>query len=150
LGPGHWSFFRRFGAYGLMMQTANLTQWQLHGEGFAVMNITALINGDVWTMDSSTPKCQGVLIKDNRIAFIGDNQTVLAESKKHAKPEVIDLKGKSMLPGFIDAHLQIVWQARTLLQIDCFRQRSIPEIIALLKKQRVEATDGQEPAAVLP
>jgi predicted amidohydrolase YtcJ len=104
------------------------------------MNITAFINGDIWTMDSSTPRYQGVLIKDNKILYIGDSQTVLAEGKKHAKPEVIDLKGKTLLPGFIDAHLHMAWQARTLLQIDCFQQKSIPEIVALLKKERINST----------
>lgn len=60
------------------------------------------INGEVITSDRQNSIVESVAIKDNRIIGVGSN----LEMNKFIgeKTEVIDLAGKSLLPGFIDAH----------------------------------------------
>lgn len=63
---------------------------------------TMYLNGDIITMDGDQPKyAETVVEQDGKIAFVGtldDAQTAFAGADQ------IDLQGKTMLPGFIDAH----------------------------------------------
>ena len=58
--------------------------------------------GDLLTMKGESPQYMECLVTENdRIIFSG----LLSEaSKRHPKAKPIDLKGKTLLPGFIDAH----------------------------------------------
>ncbi len=60
-------------------------------------------NGDILTMEGDEPQyVEAVVVKDGKIAFAGAS----AEAMKAAGPghKMINLQGKTLLPGFIDAH----------------------------------------------
>lgn len=61
-----------------------------------------LRNGTVLTMDEAVPVAQAVLVQDGLIVAVGSDE----ETSDLASPgvEVIDLQGKTLLPGFIDSH----------------------------------------------
>src|SRR5262245_53312586 len=63
---------------------------------------TVLINGTVITVDRSFRIAQAVAISGERIVAVGTE----AEVKTLVGPQitVIDLRGKTLLPGFIDTH----------------------------------------------
>jgi len=60
------------------------------------------LNGSVITVDSRDRICQGVAVGENKILAVGTTK----EMKALAGPDtqIIDLKGRSLVPGFIDAH----------------------------------------------
>jgi len=60
------------------------------------------LNGTVITVDSQDRVCQGAAIGGNKIMAVGTTK----EMKALAGPEtqIFDLKGRSLAPGFIDAH----------------------------------------------
>jgi predicted amidohydrolase YtcJ len=60
------------------------------------------INGSVVTMDADDRICEAAAISGNRIVRIGSLQAV--ETLIGPETHVVDLKGRSLLPGFIDAH----------------------------------------------
>jgi predicted amidohydrolase YtcJ len=60
-----------------------------------------LINGTVYTVDSAFSKTEAVAVKDGKIVATGT--TAQLQQEFNAK-EVIDLQGKFLYPGFIDAH----------------------------------------------
>jgi len=62
----------------------------------------ALVNGSIWTLNSSQPWAEAVAVGGEKIMRVGST----AEIKKMAgeKTEVVDLKGRLVLPGFIDSH----------------------------------------------
>lgn len=62
-------------------------------------------NGIIVTVDRCATKAQAVLIEDAHILAVGQNEEVAALAATDA--EKIDLGGKTMLPGFIDAHSHI-------------------------------------------
>ena len=53
-------------------------------------------------MDDKNPKAEAIAIKDGKIAAIGSEEKVLASISKDDK--VISLRGKTMIPGFVDGH----------------------------------------------
>ncbi len=59
-------------------------------------------NGAVYTMDASAPKAEAVTVTGKEISYVGDNKGADAYVGQNTK--VIDLKGKMLLPGFVDAH----------------------------------------------
>ena len=59
-------------------------------------------NGKIVTVDDKFSIVEAVAIRDGRFLKVGTNQAVLA--LKGPATEVIDLKGRSVVPGFIDPH----------------------------------------------
>src|SRR6185312_3515085 len=61
-----------------------------------------LKNGNIYTANDARPTAEAVAIKGERILFVGSNR----EAQKYVdrKTRVIDLGGKTMLPGMTDAH----------------------------------------------
>lgn len=62
----------------------------------------AFINGKVLTVNKNNDKAEAVGIIGNKIAFVGNTSDLNAHINE--KTKVIDLKGRSLLPGFIDSH----------------------------------------------
>ena len=62
-------------------------------------------NGSILTMEKETSNVNAILIEDGKIKKVGDKKEILKESQKNV--EVIDLKGKCLMPAFIDAHSHI-------------------------------------------
>jgi predicted amidohydrolase YtcJ len=63
-------------------------------------------NGRIITVDDDNPKATAVAIKDGKIIYVGDvrgSKPLIAESTRQ-----IDLQGRTMVPGFVDAHGHVV------------------------------------------
>jgi len=59
-------------------------------------------NGSIYTVDKDQTWAQAIVIKNDKIVFIGTNKE--AEPYIGTDSIVVDLKGKMVLPGFVDAH----------------------------------------------
>ncbi len=86
---------------------------------------TIFYNAVVQTMDENNSVYEAVGIKDNKIAFLGNNHKVL-EMQAEKK---IDLKGKLLLPGFIDTHLHILHYALAESMVKLVDCESLEEVI---------------------
>jgi predicted amidohydrolase YtcJ len=62
----------------------------------------AFLNGTVITMDDDLPVAEAVLIRDGLIIAVGSDDEISILAGDEA--DVIDLHGRTLLPGFIDAH----------------------------------------------
>lgn len=62
---------------------------------------TLFVNGTVYTVDSAFSKTEAVAVKDGKIIATG---TTAELQQQFAAKETVDLQGKFMYPGFIDAH----------------------------------------------
>lgn len=92
--------------------------------------------GTIITMDGKRPQMvQAVVARDGRIVFAGTE----AKARKIAgtRFEDHDLQGKTMLPGFIDAHshFSMLMQVNTGIDLDAGAQppASIPELVQLIR-----------------
>jgi len=59
-------------------------------------------NGEIITMSDTQPSVEAVAVKDGRILVVGTKKDVL--KYKGNATRLIDLEGRTMLPGFVDAH----------------------------------------------
>jgi predicted amidohydrolase YtcJ len=62
----------------------------------------AFVNGTVLTMDSDNRQAEAVLLEGARIVAVGSSEEILAQSSDDTV--IHDLAGKTLIPGFIDAH----------------------------------------------
>lgn len=96
-------------------------------------NECIFINGRIFTSNPEQPYATAMVVRDGRIAWIGDHADVQANDR-----EYIDLQGRRVLPGFIDAHLHPLYLADAAKQIACTPPiiNSIEELQNEIRKQR--------------
>ena len=61
-----------------------------------------VVNARVLTMDSAVPSADAFAIIGTRIAAAGDSAVLLAQRTRET--EILDLGGRTVVPGFVDAH----------------------------------------------
>lgn len=98
-------------------------------------------NGNIITVDAAFSIAEAVAIKDGKILAVGANRT--CECYKGPETEMIDLEGKTMLPGIIDAHghvgMEIKFANWANLKSPDYYVRSVTtvdEIVETLKKHK--------------
>lgn len=99
----------------------------------------AFINGTVITVNERDDIVEAVGVKGNRIVFVGNNQELL--SLIDDKTKTIDLKGRSLIPGFIDCHYHPILngffgstEAAAIIDTSFDNCPSIEDILNLVKK----------------
>jgi hypothetical protein len=60
------------------------------------------VNGTVITVNDEQPTAAAVAVKDGRILAVGDRRTI--EALQGRATQIVDLQGKTLVPGFIDPH----------------------------------------------
>lgn len=104
--------FRKFAASLALLGTGSvLLSCSGGGSGNNVMAVaprssgfveTALINGNVYTVNPNQPRAEAVLIRDGQIEMVGTTTDIRAAAASGAVE--IDLQGRLLLPGFHDVH----------------------------------------------
>lgn len=81
-------------------------------------------------MDAALPSAEAIALNGDRIAAIGSNTAV----SRLVGPETrsIDLKGATMLPGFIDCHIHLVEYGLSLRNLNLRATQSIEELKELV------------------
>lgn len=91
-----------------------------------------LHNGVVFTVDEKDSLCEAVAVKGNKIVCIGSNE--FTKQWIDDETRVIDLKGRALLPGFIDSHLHLGMQGQNEeIILDC-NSDDIPTIDGIMEK----------------
>jgi len=75
-----------------------------------------LKNASVLTMDAGQPSAELVAISGDKILMVGDNEAL--DSVAGANTRIIDCQGRTLVPGFNDAHLHLFSLIRKLLSIE--------------------------------
>lgn len=72
---------------------------------------TILINGKILTVDRQFSTREAIAVRDGKIAAVGTT----AEIRKQAGPQtrVIDLQGRTVVPGLIDSHIHAIRAGQT-------------------------------------
>jgi predicted amidohydrolase YtcJ len=97
--------------------------------------------GDILTMRGTSPEyVESLAVKDGKILFVGSRTEAQKLAGQDAK--LIDLGGKTLLPGFIDTHGHFVYFGKNLVDANLFNCADIPELIARMKKQVDQTPQG--------
>jgi len=77
-------------------------------------------------------------VKDGLIQFVGTSE----EAKKLESKERLDLKGKTMLPGMVDAHMHLYAYCQNQTFVDLQKASSIKELIDLMTEKKETTPNG--------
>src|SRR5579864_2304444 len=73
---------------------------------------TLLIHGHIYTGNVKAPWAQAIAITGTRIDAVGSDQEILA--RRQPKTQVIDLQGRTVIPGISDSHTHMLFGAMAL------------------------------------
>lgn len=96
--------------------------------------------GPIHTGVEAKPTVQAVLVRDDKILFVGDLATAKAKAAKDAKD--IDLKGAAAYPGFVDAHAHLSGIGLRELTLNLDQTKSLAELVATVKAYAAAHPEG--------
>lgn len=98
--------------------------------------------GPIHTGVAATPSAEAVLIRDDRIAFVGDLAAAKAKAKAAKDARDIDLKGAAAFPGFVDAHAHLTGIGLRELTLNLDQTTSVESLVAAVKAYADAHPDG--------
>lgn len=102
--------------------------------GTSTMPDLILHGARMTTLDRTRPRASAVAIRDGRFLRVGDDREVLALAGPATK--VIDLQGRSVLPGLCDNHTHVIRGGLNYnMELRWDGVRSLADAMAMLKRQ---------------
>jgi len=109
---------------------------------------TVFKNGRVITVNDNDEITQALAIKDNKIVFTGSDEELIELIDD--KTEVIDLKGRTLMPGIIDSHFHPILAGLIGKELDAAmidttygNCKSLSEMLEILKKAVASKKPGE-------
>jgi predicted amidohydrolase YtcJ len=113
---------------------------------FLFLNVTEreadliLTNGVVYTVNSKNQVAEAVAVRGDRIIGVGRSSEI---RKKFKSKDVLDLQGKAVYPGFIDAHVHLIGFGVSMMVLNLTGTNSISEIQDLVADRVRSTKPGQ-------
>ena len=100
-----------------------------------------LIHGNVLTMNPTQPRAEALAVTKDRIVKVGSEDEITQLIGGNTR--VLDLKGKTVVPGFIDTHIHVADFGRTLAWIGLKQAISIRALQALVREKTEKTAKGK-------
>jgi predicted amidohydrolase YtcJ len=97
-----------------------------------------LVNGHIYTVNAHQPWAEALAIRDGKILAVGASRDIARY--RGPSTQVIDARGKLVLPGFTDCHTHFLDGSFSLQQINVEDAKNLPEI-----QQRVKTYAAAHP-----
>ena len=104
-----------------------------------------LTNGTILTTDQNNTQAEAVAVWNGRIGAVGSKSDV--DSLADSRTQMIDLKGRCVLPGLTDPHVHFADGGASMMhRLDCrdfySNVRSIPQIVEKISEQAKSQAPG--------
>lgn len=99
-----------------------------------------LLNANLHTFDPHLPHATALYIRDGKIIAVGTDDEIRAHTHPHT--EIIDLGGKTLLPGLTDSHLHFEWYSLGLQHVQA-ETNSLAECLARVAERVKTTPTGQ-------
>ena len=100
---------------------------------------TIFHNARIYTVDSAFSVVEALAVQGDTIAAVGSSQELL---NAYSADTTIDLEGRPVYPGFIDAHCHFYWHGQQLKQVDLSGADSFEAILQRL--QNADSNGAEE------
>lgn len=95
----------------------------------------------IHTVDATHPQAAAMAVRDGRIVFVGSEREAM--NLRGPKTHVLDLDGRTVIPGMIDAHAHLLGLGQGLQTVDLRGTRSLEAIIARVVERRAATAPGR-------
>lgn len=105
-------------------------------------------NAKIFTSDRENPWADAMIVTGGRVKWVGFEKDMKGDSEAacHGEPtEIVDLGGRTVLPGFVDAHMHPIMLADYSAMISALppEVNSIAELTAKVAQRRSAMTDAE-------
>ncbi len=100
-----------------------------------------LTNARIYTVDETHPIADAMAVRGGKVQFVGSSGAVMA--LKGASTRVLDLGGKTVIPGMVDAHGHVDNLGLALRIVDLTGTNSYDEVIARVVARAKNTPAGQ-------
>ena len=117
----------------------------------AAFSITAMIgaqdadlvltNGNIYTVNENQPRAEAIAVTDQRVVFVGSNED--ARKFRGDKTRIIDLSGKTVVPGFTDSHCHIFGIGEREMRLNLEGTNSLEGFLAKVKARVAQTERGK-------
>tara|TARA_B100002003_G_scaffold112439_1_gene103990 strand:- start:1228 stop:2964 length:1737 start_codon:yes stop_codon:yes gene_type:complete len=97
--------------------------------------------GKIYTVNPGNPIAAAVAVKNGRIITVGSNSII--EPLIGNKTEIIDLQGKTMIPGFIESHGHIMGLGSSKMKLDLNGIKDYDELVGMVADAVSETEPGE-------
>jgi predicted amidohydrolase YtcJ len=98
-------------------------------------------NARIYTVDDTRRVVAAMAVRDGRIAFTGSMREAMA--LKGSATRVLDLGGRTVIPGMVDAHAHLLGLGQSLQTVNLFGAKSYDEVIARVVARAKDIPAGQ-------
>lgn len=98
-------------------------------------------NGKFITLDPATPGAEAIAVRDERILAVGSREEI--EKYRGEETEVIDLEGRTVVPGLIDAHEHFPQIGKRVRQVFLDETGSAAEALEIVKRELGRIPPGE-------
>jgi predicted amidohydrolase YtcJ len=99
-----------------------------------------VLNARIYTSDADRPVAQAMAVRAGRVAFVGSERGALALAGP--RTERLDLGGKTVIAGMVDAHAHLLGLGQALRTVDLVGTRSYDEVIARVAERARSVPPG--------
>ena len=98
-------------------------------------------NANIYTLDEQRPRAEAIAVKGDRIIFVGSNHD--AERFRGAETKIVDLSGKTVVPGLTDSHCHIFGIGEREMNLSLEGTKSLDDLLARVKERVVTTERGK-------
>lgn len=98
------------------------------------------INGKIYTLDQNNSIVEAVAVREGKILAVGKSKDL---TEKYSSANVVDLGGKTVVPGFIDAEGNLMEFSRNLDFVDLRGFKNLNDIIQKVRDKISASNDGE-------
>ena len=98
-----------------------------------------LANGNIYTAHDKQPKAEAIAVKGDRIVFVGSNE----DAKKFHAAKVIDLRGRTLVPGLTDSHCHIFGIGEREMRLNLEGTNTLGDFLNKVKARVAQTSTGK-------
>ncbi len=95
----------------------------------------------IYTVDGAHPMAQALAVRAGRIVFVGSAAEAMVLRGPNTR--VLDIPGRTVLPGLVDAHVHLTGLGQSLRVVDLAGVRSYEEVVARVAARAREMRPGE-------
>jgi predicted amidohydrolase YtcJ len=96
-------------------------------------------NGNIYTVNEKQPKAEAIAVKGDRIVFVGS----IAETKKFHVVKIIDLHGRTVVPGLTDSHCHIFGIGKREMRLNLESTNTLGDFLSKVKARVIQTPTGK-------
>ncbi len=99
-----------------------------------------IINASIYTVDAELPTAEAVAVRGSRIIAVGTTQDI---QNHYTSQNVIDAKGKTIIPGLTDSHAHVLGLGKSLTELNLYGTESAQQIAAMVAEKVKHSAPGE-------